>query len=162
MRLRFLTIPLLCSLAWVAAARRAAGSEYRGQITFGALPVPGATITATQGDKKFTVTSDEAGRFRFEDLPDGQWAIEITLQCFAPVRADVAVTPQTSPGEWELKLLPVEQLMAMARPQSPEMGAAPSTQTRPDATAASNAANAPFDVPRPADRQTSKAPMAYW
>ena len=33
-------------------SRLALASEYHGQVTFGGLPVPGATITATQGDQK--------------------------------------------------------------------------------------------------------------
>ena len=144
MRRRFHIILLLCLLAWMGAARTAAGAEYRGQVTFGGLPLPGATVTATQGEKKITVTSDEAGRYRFDDLPDGPWTIEISLQCFAPIRAEVAITPQTTPGRWELKLLPVHELMALARPQSAEMPAAPTTQ--PDSA---NPETAQREVPAP-------------
>src|SRR6202011_2405493 len=84
------------------------------------LAVPGATITVTQGDKKFTVTTDEAGRYRFDDLPDGEWTIDISLQCFAPTHADVTITPQTAPGKWELTLLPTQQLIALAKPEPPD------------------------------------------
>ena len=76
---------LLCLCA-VALAR---ASEYYGQITFGGLPVPGATITATQGSKTFSVTSDEGGVFHFDDLSDGQWKIEVTMLCFETIDADV-------------------------------------------------------------------------
>ena len=72
-------IALLLCLCTSALAR---ASAYFGEITFGGLPVPGVTITATQGSKTFSVTSDEGGVFHFDDLPDGQWKIEIAMQCF--------------------------------------------------------------------------------
>src|ERR1700759_2902852 len=101
----------------MSAPRIAAASSYSGQVTFGGLPLPGATITAIQGDKRLAITSDESGRYRFDDLPDGQWNIEIALQCFAPIHADVTISPQTAPGRWELTLLPIEELLALARPE---------------------------------------------
>src|ERR1700722_6201362 len=36
-----------------------AGSPYRGVVTFGGLPLPGATIKATQGAKTATAVSDQ-------------------------------------------------------------------------------------------------------
>jgi len=50
-------------------------SEYHGQILYNDLPVPGATITATQGDKQFTATADDQGAYAFTDLPGGTWKI---------------------------------------------------------------------------------------
>src|SRR6266851_3178020 len=56
-----------------------AASEYHGQVTFGGLPVPGATVTATatQGDKKSVSITDQQGLFSFSDLTDGTWTIEV-------------------------------------------------------------------------------------
>src|SRR5206468_7968743 len=123
------------SIAWA--------SDYDGQVTFGGLAVPGATITATQGEKKFTVTSDDGGRYRFDDLPDGKWTMEITLQCFAPIRADVAITPHTAPGKWELTLLPIQELMALARQERPDAPAQSTLPATPEGDAGVGAANAP-------------------
>jgi len=64
---------LLCCTATVAA------SQYRGVVTFGGLPLPGATITATEGTTKLTVVSDPEGAYKFDDLKDGQWTIEIEM-----------------------------------------------------------------------------------
>ena len=55
---KLLIVVLLC----LCTASTARASGYFGQITFGGLPVPGATITATQGAKTISVTSDEGRR----------------------------------------------------------------------------------------------------
>ena len=44
------------------------GSEYHGVVTFGGLPLPGATITATQAGKQFVTSSDLQGLFSFPRL----------------------------------------------------------------------------------------------
>src|SRR5215469_5673952 len=97
---RLLFVLLVCLLT-CASAR---ASQYYGKITFGGLPLPGATITATQGDKTFSATSDEGGAFHFADLPDGQWKIEVKMLCFETMSADVAVTSSMAVANWELKL----------------------------------------------------------
>ncbi len=138
---------------WMGAVRTVGASEYRGQVTFGGLPPAGATVTAAQGDKKFSVTSDQEGRYRFDDLPDGRWTIEVSLQCFESVRAEATVSAQTPPGQWEMKLLPTQELMALAKPQTPQAPQQPIAPGGPDAQVPANAnpANAPGEVPKPAD-----------
>ena len=54
-------------------------TEYRGQVVFNGVPVPGATVTATQGEKKFTAITDPMGAYVFPNLPEGTWAIEIEM-----------------------------------------------------------------------------------
>ena len=107
--IKLMSAVLLCFCALPLAR----ASEYFGQITFGGLPVPGATIIATQGSKTFNVTSDEGGVFHFDDLPDGQWKIQITMLCFETVDADVTIAPKMSGAKYELKLLPADQLRAV-------------------------------------------------
>src|SRR5207244_13192241 len=81
-------------------------TEYRGQVVFNGVPVPGATVTATQGEKKFTAITDPMGAYVFPDLPEGTWAIEIEMQGFVPLKGD------TSTSTWELKMLPVGEIKA--------------------------------------------------
>ena len=52
----------------LAGTLHAAGEE--GQVTFATAPVPGATVTATQGDKHIVTTTDAQGVYRFADLAD--------------------------------------------------------------------------------------------
>ena len=91
-RLLIVAVTVLC--AWISAR----ASVYSGQVNFGGLPVPGATVTATQGDKSVSVTTDEGGVFRFADLPDGGWKIEVKMLCFETMHADVTIAPQMSPA----------------------------------------------------------------
>ena len=53
-------------------------------VKFGGLPIPGATVTASQGDKKLVTISDPTGMYSFPDLPDGAWTIEVEMLCFRP------------------------------------------------------------------------------
>lgn len=150
------TILLLFSLAWLSRPETAEASPYSGQVTFGGLPLPGATVTATQGTKKFRATSDQSGRYRFDDLPDGPWSIEISLQCFAPVHADVMIAPDMASGAWELKLLPTRELMAQAKPQPAETAIqqvpAASAPAKIDMPAAAGAVTAPAEISKPTER----------
>src|ERR1700693_5494843 len=85
-----------------------AAAEYRGQVTFGGLPIPGATVTATQGDKKFSAITDLDGLYAFPDLTDETWTIEIRMMGFEAVKQQVTA-PNTV---WELKLLPLDRIKA--------------------------------------------------
>src|SRR5687768_1235573 len=61
------------ALLLIALARPllfAAGDQH-GQVTFNGLPVPGATIVATQSEKKIVAGSDAEGRYRLSGLADG-------------------------------------------------------------------------------------------
>src|SRR5277367_1011536 len=100
--LRFVCI-LVCIGACLTAPRLVLASEYHGQVTFGGLPVPGATITATQGGKKFVAISDQQGGYSFLDLPDGAWKITVEMQCFSTIEQTVAIAPNAPAAKWELK-----------------------------------------------------------
>ena len=109
---------LLWVFAWMAVSTAAMASEYRGQVTFGGLPVPGTTVTvtATQGSKKAVAITDDQGKYYFADLADGTWTIDIEMTGFAPVKQDVTVAPNATPGTFELKLLSLDQIRAEAKP----------------------------------------------
>jgi hypothetical protein len=81
-------------------------SEHHGVIAFHGTPVPGAVITATQGDKKLTTTSDEDGAYSFRDLPDGTWTVEVQIAGFAKASREIGVAPGAPAPTWELTLAP--------------------------------------------------------
>ena len=60
-------------------------------VKFGGLPVPGATVTATRGDKKIASITDAQGAYSFPDLQDGKWSLEVGMLGFSPLKADVDV-----------------------------------------------------------------------
>jgi len=113
-----------------------AASEHHGEVKFGGLPIPGATITATQGDKKLVTISDSQGMYSFPDLPDGVWTFEIEMLCFVPVKQDVTVGSDAAIPDWELKLLPLEEIKAQAGPQQAPVSVAINAPATPAAESA--------------------------
>ena len=75
----------------VLAVSVLAASEYRGEVTFGGLPVPGATVTAVKGDQRFAAISDLQGLYLFPDLTDGAWTVEIQMLGFEAVKQEVTI-----------------------------------------------------------------------
>ena len=156
------SIPLWrCILFWISLmlcpAHAAWASEYHGQVTFGGSPVPGATITATQGTKRFSTSSDQGGMYSFADLPDGQWTLTIEMQCFTTLHADVTVGAKMPAGQFELKLLPVDQLMARTKLTQAPPTVVP-TLVVPDAAkkAEANAGSA-TEIPKAPDEQSQSS-----
>ena len=111
-------------------------SEQRGLVTFGGLPVPGATVIATEGDKKFTAVTDPDGAYVFPSLADGVWTIQVDMLGFSPLKSDITVGSQTKPATWELKMLRLDQIHAEAEPVAPPQPAAANTPAEPEKPAA--------------------------
>jgi len=108
--------------------------EQHGEVTFGGLPVPGATVTATQGNKKITAVTDPQGAYSFPDLADGVWTIQVEMLGFSTVKDDIAIGPETKPATWELKMLPLDQIHAEAQsvvPPPPTPPPAAPTSAKP-------------------------------
>ena len=93
-------------------------------VKFAGLPVPGATITATMGDKKLVAVTDPQGQYSFADLADGVWNLQVEMLCFSTLKMEVAVAPNSPSPEWELKLLPFDEIKASAPPPAPDAGRA--------------------------------------
>ena len=141
---------LVCIGACLTAPRLALASEYHGQVTFGGLPVPGATITATQGGKKFVAISDQQGGYSFLDLPDGTWKIEVEMQCFSTIEQTVAIAPNAPAATWELKLLSLDQIITEAK--------AIKAETKPVLSADGGAPLSKGEASKPKDNNTPEAP----
>ncbi len=111
---------LFCALAWLCTCSVAAAAEHHGQVTFNSFPVPGATVTATQGDKKLFALTDERGFYSFPDLTNGSWTIEVSMVGFATIKDQVVVganVPAAPP--WELKMLPLDEIKAEVKTVTP-------------------------------------------
>ena len=114
----FRYVVITCIALFVATLSLIA-AEYRGQVKFSGLPLPGATITATQGDKKLTAISDEQGNFAFSDLPDGAWQLEVEMLGFTPVKQEVTQGTGLPGPSFELKMLPLDEIKAETAPAAP-------------------------------------------
>ena len=85
-------------------------TEHYGQVGFTGLAVPGATVTATQGEKQIVTTTDQNGLYRFPDLAEGAWTIKIEMRGFAPLSREVNVVAGAQAAVWELALLSFEEI----------------------------------------------------
>jgi hypothetical protein len=125
---------LMLVALWVIEPLAFAAAGFHGQVTFNGLPVPGATVTATQGDKKETAITDQQGAYTFADLADGTWKFQVEMSGFAAQTQDVTVADGAAGLTWELKLLTLADITH---------GAAPVTAQNEQPAAAPGAANAP-------------------
>jgi hypothetical protein len=140
---------LLISL-WFSAISGALASPYYGKVTYNGMPVPGATVTVTQGPEKLIALTDAGGVYEFSDLKAGAWRIEIRMEFFSTIHAQVTVGAKTPAGSWELTPLPVSQLVAHAQKES----SAPEVPPEPE-IAARKAQSQP---PQRGTTEASKAP----
>ena len=99
-------IALLCAASWAVSV------EYRGQVSFGGLPVPGATVTVTRGSKTSVTVTDQQGDYSFPGLADGTWKIKVEMLGFSTIQQDVIIAPDTPAANWDLKLLSLDQVLA--------------------------------------------------
>jgi hypothetical protein len=83
-------------------------SEHHGLVSFQGQAVPGATVSAVQGARRLTTTTDEAGAYSFAGLPDGTWNITVEMAGFTALTREVTVAPAAAPGAWDLKLAPMK------------------------------------------------------
>lgn len=141
---------------WAVPLARA--SKYYGEITFGGLPVPGATITASHDGKTISVTSDEGGVFHFDDLADGPWKIEVKMQCFETIDTDVTIVVNMPAAKWELKLLPTDQLEALAKTAPPPVTPQPVLKAESEKKPKESAAEQPRqEMPKPLEENNSQS-----
>jgi hypothetical protein len=124
-RYLFIWLALLLSLAGANAA------EYHGRVVFKGLGVPGAVVTASQGDQKFVAVTDAQGVFSLPDLPEGTWSFQVEMQAFSPLRREVSIGPDAGAETWELALLPIDQIPGLQTP--PPAAAAQPSRTDADA-----------------------------
>jgi hypothetical protein len=132
---------------------RVAASEHHGQVRFGGLPVPGATVSVSQGEKKFTTVTDPQGGYSFLELGDGIWAAEVEMPGFSRLQRDVEGGASVG---WDLQMLRLEEMNAQAatattaaaqtRFQSTDLkSAVASTDGQPSSAAALAGASEPIE-----------------
>jgi hypothetical protein len=90
-------------------------ADYHGQVFYRGVPVPGASVAMTHGSQHVATVTDDQGFYDFPQIGDGSWKISIAMHGFVTLKAEVAVAPDTPQGRWELKMLNVSLLQAMAK-----------------------------------------------
>lgn len=150
---------LLCVVAMLFGSVTAWATEYHGQVFYQGVPIPGATVTMTQGAQQVATVTDEQGLYAFPDLADGAWKIEIRMRGFEPFRGEVTIAPNIPQGSWELKLLDLQQMMAESKAEKPEtqpqLAQRSEEKPKPKAPNAGEANNP--GMPPPPDEAAEKA-----
>jgi hypothetical protein len=106
--------------------RSLAAADHYGQVTFEGLPVPGATVTATQGDsstplgaspstplgasRRVVATTDRDGIYRLADLAEGLWTLTVEKLGFATLTRELTIPAVVDPPPLELALRTFDDL----------------------------------------------------
>src|SRR5215471_20722620 len=122
---------LKSGIALLVLCHALTAAEHHGEVKFGGMPLPGATVAVTNGDKRLTAVTDQMGAYSFANLADGIWKIRVEMLCFEPIEKEVAVGPSAPAPAWELKLLPFEEIKASAPPPPPPPTPAITTSATP-------------------------------
>ena len=126
---------LLCAAAWLTVSSLAIASEVHGLVTYHGLPVPGATVTVTEGGKKSVTVTDTQGFYSVADLADGTATIDVEMTGFAPVKQGVTIAPDLPMGKWDLTLLSLDQMRTALKPVLSEPFTVTQARSEPQKTA---------------------------
>jgi hypothetical protein len=152
---RYLTLGWLAVLTLTAA-------EYHGTVQSRGLRVPGATVTAVQGERKLTTTTDDQGAFQFSDLPDGTWQIQVEMLGFEPLTRRIVTGSPIPAVVWDLHLMTEQALIAslQGEPQQavPAVAAAEKPRETPPAGVSTEVAPLPAEARAQAAAPDTPAP----
>jgi hypothetical protein len=76
-----------------------------GIVRSAGIPIPGATVTAVQGDRKLTTVTGEDGRYVFEGMTAGEWQVEIETFGFVKASKPITIAATRVNTEWTLELM---------------------------------------------------------
>src|SRR5687767_9353188 len=120
--LRAALIVLLLSAVTLSA------SDHTGKVTLTGVSIPGATVTAKQGEKSVATITDQNGIYKFTELADGAWTITVSMVGFETMTREVTL-PSSAEGVWELTLLPIEKVVGALPAPQPVQATPTSTST---------------------------------
>jgi hypothetical protein len=150
----------LYALATLSAAS-AFAAEHHGRVFFGTVPVPGVTVSATRSGKTLTTVTDIQGIYQFPDLQDGAWTFHVEMPGFGAVEREVTIGSATPAGRWDLKLLPLAEILASASRQhtitAPALIPRPATAAKKDDAKKDAAPDAAAQPATAADDTASKS-----
>src|SRR5579872_934095 len=104
--LRLSLVVMLLAGSLAAQQPSEPGVKQFGMVRAFGRPIPGASITATQGEHKVVSTTDEAGRYELDGLTAGDWTIQVDMVAFAPLikrRTMEALAPPALDFDLELQ-----------------------------------------------------------
>ena len=150
MRRHSLALSLVTLLALLPGL--ASGTQ-GGMVRANGLPIPGAVVTAVQGNSKVVTATDEAGRFTLPELSAGAWTVTVEMTGFGPVTKtleggatqldfDLRLAPLTTERAASAAPTPAARTNGAPAPTPP--GAAPRAATGATGQRPTQAANRAF------------------
>ena len=131
-RTRGSALYVVCLLVVFAVGSRTgfAAADQFGRVTFADLPVPGASVTATQSGTSTTraTVTDQQGVYHFTNLADGAWTITVDMLGFASASHGVTIPSTAPPPTIALTLRSFEDITAGLTPVSAPAAPAPGFQ----------------------------------
>lgn len=94
------------ALVLLLLAARLDAADHRGVVSSNGQPIPGATVTAVQGERRIVTATDEAGRYAMEGLEPGAWLFQVEMFGFVGARREIQVGGESPTTEWVLELKP--------------------------------------------------------
>ena len=129
-----------------------------GIVRFGGQPLPGATVIATQGDRRAVTTTDESGTYELPDLAPGTYTVEVQMFGFQTARKQIQIGPGLQPADWSLELQPrLRDFAQRPQQQAGFRATAGTTENELDQIATS----APQDNATPSANAASNANEAF-
>ncbi len=90
--------------------------EFRGLVTYHGLPVPGATVSVTQGAQKRSTVTDSQGFYVLSGLADGAATLSVSSTGFTAAEQSVTIAAGAPLGKTELKMLGLAEMRAALKP----------------------------------------------
>lgn len=90
------------------ATQKLPPNAHMGLVRFQDQPIPGATVTAVQGDRKLVTSTDNEGAYRFLEMAPGTWRITVSMVGFADATLDITIPSDAPPPTLAITLLPYE------------------------------------------------------
>ncbi|MGH9614542.1 MAG: TonB-dependent receptor [Bryobacteraceae bacterium] len=93
-------------LVFLLAVSGATVDAQSGFVRSANQPIPGATVTATQGSAKVVTTTGPDGSYAFPSMPSGSWTVTVQMFGFTPAKQEVAFSTTPKQVDFNLQLAP--------------------------------------------------------
>jgi len=113
--IRLLLPAVFCLAGFAVQPQHLAATRHSGVVRSAGQPIPGALVVALQADRKLVTTTDDSGRYVFENLTAGQWVVEVQMVGFRAARQTIQVPSAREPLEWTLEVQPRPSQAAQPR-----------------------------------------------
>jgi trimeric autotransporter adhesin len=131
-KLAVLLVVSSCLLPAQDAATVPAGGVIRGVVKSGNLPIPGATVTAsnTLTGQKVVTSTDVSGNYSLQTPSAGRYVVRAQMAAFAAATQEMVVNATNRQGKVDLELVLLSRAQQNAQAEQKQIGAAAASLMR--------------------------------